>query len=96
MYVITVTFEVKAEALADFRAAVLAQAKNSLEREAGCRRFDVCLAEDRPEQVFLYEIYDDKAAFDAHLQTDHYKSFNAAAAPMLLDKAVSAWDLQMP
>ena len=34
MYVIAVTFKVKTEALADFRAAVLQQAKNSLEREA--------------------------------------------------------------
>lgn len=94
MYVITVTFKVKAEAQGDFRAAVLAQAKNSLTREAGCRRFDVCFAEARPDQVFLYEVYDDKAAFDAHLQTDHYESFNATVAPMLLDKVVSAWDLQ--
>lgn len=94
MYVITVTFEVKPDSRSEFRAAVLAQAKNSLTREAGCRRFDVCFAEDRPDQVFLYEIYDDKAAFEAHLQTDHYKNFNAVAAPMLLDKAVNTWDLQ--
>ena len=94
MYVIAVTFKVKTEALADFRAAVLQQAKNSLEREAGCQRFDVCFADDRPDQVFLYEIYDDKAAFDAHLLTGHYKSFNEAAAPMVLDKAVNAWALQ--
>lgn len=94
MYVITVTFKVKAESISDFRAAVLRQAQNSLEREAGCRRFDVCFAEDRPDEVFLYEIYDDRAAFDAHLQTDHYKSFNAAAAPMLLDKSVADWSLQ--
>jgi quinol monooxygenase YgiN len=94
MYVITVTFKVKTESLADFRAAVLQQAKNSLEREAGCQRFDVCFADDRPDQVFLYEIYDDKAAFDAHLQTEHYAGFNAGVGSMVLDKAVSAWELQ--
>jgi len=94
MYVITVTFQVKAEAFADFREAVLRQAQNSLEREAGCRRFDVCLSDDRPGEVFLYELYDDRAAFEAHLETAHYASFNEKVAPMLLDKQVRDWTLQ--
>lgn len=94
MYVITVTFQVKAEAFADFHEAVLRQAQNSLEREEGCRRFDVCLSDERPGEVFLYELYDDRAAFEAHLETAHYKGFNEKVAPMLLDKQVRDWTLQ--
>ena len=42
MFVVTVVFEVKKEATEAFRTAVLQQANNSLTRETGCRRFDVC------------------------------------------------------
>ncbi|MGI9463684.1 MAG: putative quinol monooxygenase, partial [Aestuariivirgaceae bacterium] len=56
-----------------------------------CRRFDVCTDPDRPERVFLYEIYDDRAAFDAHLASDHFKAFDAEVVPITLDKVVGTW-----
>jgi len=94
MFVVTVTFEVKKEAIHDFRAAVLQQANESLTQEPGCRRFDVCLDPARPERVFLYEIYDDSAAFDSHRRTRHYARFIEASAPLLAGKAVETWELQ--
>ncbi|MEM7522936.1 MAG: antibiotic biosynthesis monooxygenase [Pseudomonadota bacterium] len=38
--------------------------------------------------MFLYEVYDDAAAFDAHLASDHFKDFDAAVAPMVAAKTV--------
>ena len=35
----------------------------SVRDEAGCRQFDVAQDASKPEQFFLYEIYDDEAAF---------------------------------
>ena len=40
--------------------------------------------------MFLYEVYDDRAAFDAHLSTPHFKSFDAATAGMIRSKKVRA------
>ena len=53
---------------------MMEQAANSLAQEDGCHVFDVCTA---GTTVFLYELYTDKAAFDAHMQTPHYASFTA-------------------
>ena len=38
--------------------------------------------------MFLYEVYDDRKAFDAHLATLHFKQFDPAVAPMVASKAV--------
>jgi len=41
MFVVTVIFKVKQDVVEDFRKAVKQQAKNSLKKEKGCKRFDV-------------------------------------------------------
>jgi quinol monooxygenase YgiN len=48
-----------------------ANATATREREPGCRQFDVCTSAD-DGLVFLYEVYDDRAAFDAHLAAPHF------------------------
>ncbi|GJL83774.1 MAG: antibiotic biosynthesis monooxygenase [marine bacterium B5-7] len=93
MFVITVWFEVNASSQEEFAAALRQQADNSLTREADCLRFDVCRDPSRNEWFFLYEIYRDKAAFDRHLQSEHFKSFDASAAQMVVSKEVKALDL---
>ena len=82
MFVITVDFEIKSEFVKVFRNRVLQQAKNSLNNEEKCLIFDVCFDEKNTNKVFLYEIYQDKDAFDYHLKSDHYLSF---------DKDVKNW-----
>jgi quinol monooxygenase YgiN len=42
--------------------------------EPGCRQFDVCTDPGQPDTVFLYELYDDLAAFEAHQTMPHYKA----------------------
>ncbi|NIA67432.1 antibiotic biosynthesis monooxygenase [Pelagibius litoralis] len=91
MFVVTVIFEVQASAADAFRSAVLQQAENSLTREKACSRFDVCFDPQRPERVFLYEIYDDRAAFDEHLASDHFADFDRRVAPWVVDKTVNTW-----
>lgn len=93
MYVIAVEFTIHPQQLAAFMPLLLENARVSRETEPGCRRFDVCRDPGRPERVFLYELYDDRAAFDAHLAAAHFKAFDAAAAPMLAAKSVHSYDL---
>ena len=93
MYVIAVDFTIHAQDLAAFMLLMLENAQVSRETEPGCRRFDVCRDPARPEHVFLYELYDDRAAFDAHLADAHFKAFDAAVKSMVASKAVQAYEL---
>lgn len=94
MFVVTVVFKVKKDVVEDFRKAVQQQAKNSLKKEKGCKRFDVCFDEKDPQRIFLYELYVDAAAFETHTQTDHFKNFRELSQPMLEDRMVKFWALQ--
>lgn len=93
MYVITVDFTICPEHLAVFMPLMLENARVSRETEPGCRRFDVCRDPAQPEHVFLYELYDDRVAFDAHLAAAHFKEFDGAVKVMVASKAVHAYEL---
>jgi quinol monooxygenase YgiN len=93
MYVITVDFTIHPEHLAAFMPLMLENARMSRETEAGCRRFDVCRDPAQAEHVCLYEIYDDRAAFDVHLAAAHFKTFDGAVKAMVTGKAVHAYEL---
>ena len=86
-YVVTVHFRAKAEYRAAFRAAMVENANASRETEPGCRQFDVCEGADGAD-IFLYEIYDDEAAFQAHLASLHYQRFDALVTAWLEKKDV--------
>lgn len=76
--VILVEFVVKSDFVGKFSRLIATNAKASIEREPGCRRFDVLQGPANPQSFWLYEIYDDDAAFDAHLKSRHFKVFAAA------------------
>jgi quinol monooxygenase YgiN len=39
--------------------------------------------------VLLYEVYSDEAAFDAHRQTDHFRTFASQSGELCLEKSVT-------
>jgi len=51
--------------------------------EPGCRRFDILNLSSDPNHFFLYEVYDNEAAFKAHRETEHFKKYAAATAKMV-------------
>ena len=67
---------------------MLENARLSLEHEPGCKQFDVCFDPSEPWECFLYEVYNDKPAFEMHLQMPHFKLFDAKVAEMLDNKIV--------
>ncbi|WP_422375387.1 putative quinol monooxygenase [Roseibium sp.] len=91
MFAVTVLFQIKEGQMDAFMPLMIDNAKASLRLEPGCRQFDVCRDAARPHEVFLYEIYDDEAAFKAHLQTAHFLSFDAAVADMIREKTVRTY-----
>ena len=97
MYVVTVAFEIRPEAAAAFLPLMLENARASLAEEPGCLRFDVCRDEapddTPPVRIFLYEIYRDRDAFDAHLASAHFQSFDTATRSMVASKQFASWQL---
>lgn len=93
MYVVTVVFEAISGRSEALKEALLVQAENSLRYEDSCLRFDVSQDLLKDGRFFLYEIYEDEAAFDAHLESPYYKSFSEATAPMVASKTIERWSL---
>jgi len=91
MYAVCVTFRLKDGQADRFMPLMLANAATSQQVEPGCRQFDVATNPDVAEQVFLYELYDDRAAFDAHLASGHFRAFDATVADMIAEKTVQTW-----
>jgi autoinducer 2-degrading protein len=91
MHVVTVNFQIAPGFSAQFMRAVTANARESLQRESGCRRFDVCIAQDDENRVFLYELYDTAQDFERHLKTSHFLAFNEATSAWVLSKQVGVY-----
>lgn len=90
---IIVDFQLKPGARDAFRRLIDENATASARSEPGCRRFDVLEAPAESDRILLYEIYDDRAAFDAHLKTSHFAQFNEASAALVAAKAVTEMSL---
>ncbi|MDI4659352.1 putative quinol monooxygenase [Xanthobacter autotrophicus] len=76
-FVVIAEFDVEPARLADFLAVARDDAAHSVADEPGCRQFEVIVLEGASTVVF-YEVYDDRAAFDAHLETPHLGRFRDA------------------
>jgi len=90
-FVITVDFEVHEGKLQEFLPLMLDNAEKSRTLEPGCDRFDVLLPEGGGNHVFLYEIYHDTAAFDAHLKAAHFLEFSKLVAPLLKGRTIGRY-----
>jgi quinol monooxygenase YgiN len=88
MIALLVDFKIKDGAMDDFMPLMLKQSENSVRLEDGCLQFDVCTDPDAPLSVFLYEVYEDRAAVDLHMETAHFKSFDAEVADLIAEKSV--------
>ena len=62
-------------------------ARSSVNHEPGCLRFDVIQDANDPNRIWLYEVYKDEAAFQAHLQAPHLIKFR---------ETTQAWRVEGP
>ena len=88
MLAVCVDFEIDLASLAAFLPLTQKNAAESLANEAGCHQFDISQDPQNPTKIFLYELYDDVAAFEAHKQARHYLEFNDATSGMITAKSV--------
>ena len=88
MQALVVEFRIKPEFVRDFEAAIDKNARLSRETEPGCRQFDVCRDPADPSLFFLYELYDDAAAIQAHLASAHFRDLDETSAAWVAAKTV--------
>lgn len=95
-FAVTVQFELVEGAFAEFHRLVVENAAVSVEMESGCWRFDVLIPVDStaPTGIFLYEIYASRAAFELHLASDHFRSFDQRTRAMVVSKTVLAYAVE--
>jgi quinol monooxygenase YgiN len=94
-FAVCVTFAIDPKHLDAFLPLMHANAQTSQLDEPGCQRFDVLTDPTRPGDVFLYELYDDAAAFQAHLASPHFKRFDQAVAAMIVTKDIKTYEVVM-
>ena len=88
MLAVCVDFEVDPASLDAFLTIMQKNASDSLANEVGCHQFDITQDLQNPTKIFLYELYDDAAAFDLHKQASHYLEFNQLAREMITAKSL--------
>jgi quinol monooxygenase YgiN len=60
-------------------------------KEPGCREFNITVQANNPNHVFLFEVYDNEAALQAHRATEHFKKYQATTANMVAKREVRAF-----
>jgi quinol monooxygenase YgiN len=63
--------------------AAITENGDAAAKEPGCRRFDILNLASDPNHFFLYEVYDDEAAFKAHRASEHFKKYAEVTAKMV-------------
>lgn len=96
MKALIVEFRIKPDFIEAFHAAIVENARASRDTEPGCRQFDVCRDPATPGLFFLYELYDDDAAIDAHVRSAHYKHMDSSTTSWVEKKTVWRYERVAP
>lgn len=84
MYCLLLKTQLKPGSLETFMEAMRINAAASVRDEPGCLVFDVLRDRSDPDRVWLYEVYTDEAAFEAHMQTPHFLASRPLVEPLIL------------
>lgn len=91
MFVVVVKFSISVGNSRVFHNRVMQQARDSLQKEPECHVFDVCVDCDDDHLILLYEVYSDKAAFDEHLRSEHFRDFDDEVRGLVEEKVVEVY-----
>lgn len=80
--ILVVDLDIVPSELENFKKVITENAAASI-KEPGCREFHVAFLASNPNHVVFYEVYDDAAAFKAHLASEHFKKYAAVSKNMI-------------
>jgi quinol monooxygenase YgiN len=87
MHIVLVHVHVKNDRIADFRQAILENARNSIQEE-GVLRFDVLQQAEDPARFTLVEVYKNPEAQLLHRETRHYLTWKDTVADWMVEPRV--------
>ena len=91
-YVVTAKWTAREGEADGVRAAIETLVGPSRE-EPGCSFYQPSRDPERPEVFFIYEIYDDAAAYVAHGESAHFEAFGRGEAiPLLESREVTFYE----
>jgi quinol monooxygenase YgiN len=82
-YVQVAEIEVDPVQLDAYRAAVQEQIDAAIRREPGVLVLYAISEKGNPTHVRVFEIYQDRLAYEAHLQSDHFKKYKFTVETMV-------------
>ncbi len=82
MYAVFVTINIDPERVDEFTQASFGDAEGSVRDEPECFRFDMLRDPEIPSRFYLYEVYRDEDAFQAHLETPHFLQWKSVVEEM--------------
>lgn len=63
-------------------------------QESGCERYDLARRElDDKIQLVVTELWEDKAALDAHFHAEHFTRFGSQASDIVLDSEIIQYEV---
>lgn len=74
--------------LDSFKAAALRHAKATMRDERGALVLHAIAEKGRPENIRVFEVYVDAAAYQAHLRTPHFRQFRASTEAITTSRAL--------
>jgi (4S)-4-hydroxy-5-phosphonooxypentane-2,3-dione isomerase len=86
-YVITADFEIAAPNFDKYVALAKENAAASI-KDPGCHEFNIAVSPKSPNHVYLFEIWENAAALDAHRATDHLKAYLSATKDMVAKRDI--------
>ncbi|WP_369989624.1 putative quinol monooxygenase [Pseudomonas xanthosomatis] len=86
MYSLFIKTRVKPGSADAFLTAIQANAAASVATEPGCLVFDVSQDREDPDVIYLYEIYQDDAAYEAHTHTAHFRDSRPLVEPLIVEQ----------
>jgi (4S)-4-hydroxy-5-phosphonooxypentane-2,3-dione isomerase len=88
LYVNAVDIDVVPGKIEDYLVAIKEVGAASIKSEPGCSEFDITVSQKDPNHLFIFEVYENATAFDAHLKSDHYKKYAVAAKDVVAKREV--------
>lgn len=92
MHVVVVFLEAERGREEDLLTALTSYARTCVEREPGCRRYDICVDPVEGSAFLLYQVYEDASAYLAHRELPHYAEFRLLVDPWTRSRRVLTYD----
>ena len=82
-YVRVAELEIDSAQLASYREAARVQIETSVRVEPGVLALYAVAEKDNPARVFVVEMYADREAYNAHIESPHFRNYKFATQDMV-------------